>query len=100
MFSIEQIRANCHTVDRQLLLMIYEEHCETNRLLRVKANEKEQEGHLPSDDDISTAQVDLDSLKRPELMKLMSKLSDKPQGWNKWETDDMRRYLRGDNGDE
>src|SRR5690348_14779038 len=96
MYTIEQIKENMHSIDRQLLYMIYEQQTETNRLLRLLTNENKQEDDpLPSDEHINAATDDIDSLKRPELMKRIAKLSNKPQGWNKWETEDMRKHLKG-----
>ncbi|OXM83967.1 hypothetical protein [Paenibacillus rigui] len=40
--------------------------------------------------------IDIDSLKRPDLMKLMAQRDDAPQGWNKWGTEEMRKFIKGD----
>jgi hypothetical protein len=85
MFSLETIKGNITTVDRQLLLMIYEELHEMNCLLGQLVNENKP---------VTDEHTDLESLKRPELMKRMSKLGNAPQGWNRWETEQIRKHLR------
>lgn len=88
MFTLEQIKGNITTVDRQLLLMNYEAQLETHRLLNILIENKQAEpAHIEIEED-------LDALKRPELMKRIAKLSNKPQGWNKWETEHMRKHLK------
>lgn len=93
MFSIEQIKGNLTTVDRQLLLMIYEQQVETNRLLRLTTNENKPEEETP-DNPIEQITDDLSALKRQDLMKRMAKLSNTPQGWNRWDTEQIRQHLR------
>ncbi|MNI30716.1 hypothetical protein D3C73_845700 [compost metagenome] len=92
MYSLELIESNLTTMDRQLLYMIYKEQKETNELLRSLVNVNKQDDTGP-DTHIST--VELDDIKRPELMKRIARLSNKPQGWNKWETEEMRNFLKG-----
>lgn len=94
MYSINQIKENITTIDRQLLFMIYEEQKETNRLLSILANENNQSDIAPVTH-IEGSESDLDTLKRPELMKRFAKLSNKPQGWNKWDTEVIRNHLKG-----
>lgn len=47
---------------------------------------------------VSPKQDQEPELKRQDLMKEIAKLENKPQGWNKWETEKMREYLRGKAG--
>ncbi len=93
MFTLEQIKKNLTTIDRQLLLMIYEEQRETNRLLRLLANESKPDTEIP-DEPIERVTDDLSSLKRPALMQRMAKLGNTPQGWNKWDTEKIRQHLK------
>jgi hypothetical protein len=93
MYSMEQIKSNLN-IDRQLQVMIYEQLVIQNDLLRTLFNGNNQVNSTPVID-INDSQEDIDSLKRPELMKRIAKLSNKPQGWNKWETEDMRKHLKG-----
>lgn len=95
MHSLEQIKANVNTIDRQLLLMIYEQQVETNRLLALLINENSGTKQEPSDDHTHTSQDAIESLKRPELMKLIAKLPNKPMGFQKWGTEQMRDHLKG-----
>lgn len=95
MYTLEQIKENIHSIDRQLSLMIYEQLVENNRLLRIVTNDNNDDGTKLSPELIKGSTDDIDSLKRPELMKRIAKLSNKPQGWNKWETEDMRKHLKG-----
>lgn len=94
MFNLDQIKGNITTVDRQLLLLIYEQQIETNRMLGLLTNDSKPEQDTP-DESIERNTEELESLKRPELMKRMSKLSNSPQGWNRWETEKIRTHLKG-----
>lgn len=87
-YSRDEIEKNLNSIDRQLLLMIYDEMKEMNHLLRQLTNENKQVDPEPEP-------INLDELKRPELMKRMARLQNKPQGWNKWETEDIRKHLKG-----
>lgn len=95
MYSLEQIKANVTTIDRQLALMQYEQQIETNRLLALLINENSGIKQEPSDDHTHDPQGAIESLKRPDLMKLMAKLPDKPMGFHKWGTEQMRDHLKG-----
>jgi hypothetical protein len=93
-YSREEIAKNLNSIDRQLLLMIYDELCEQNRLLRHITNENDRDTQIP-DEHKETSTNDLDALKRPELLKRMATLSNNPQGWHKWGTEDIRKHLKG-----
>lgn len=95
MYSLDQIKANVNTIDRQLALMQYEQQVETNRLLTLLINENNGTKHEPSDDHTDATEDTIESLKRPELMKLMAKLPNKPMGFQKWGTEQMRDHLKG-----
>lgn len=82
---LEQLVQQISKTDQQLMYYLILEQQETNRLLRQMI---ENEQDTPDT-------IDFDELKRPELMKRIAKLSNKPQGWNKWETEQMRDYLKG-----
>lgn len=83
MFTEDQLRGNINTVDRQLLYDIRELIREQNGLLKaIVSSENKPET------------VDINNLKRPELMKLMSR-KNPPQGWNKWGNDEIIQYLKG-----
>lgn len=48
-YSREDIEANLNSIDRQLMLMVYDQLCENNRLLAILANEKEQVTQMPDE---------------------------------------------------
>lgn len=79
---LEQVVQQISRTDQQLQYYLILEQQETNRLLRQLLGEKTEE----------TSEID--ELKRPELMKRMAKLENKPQGWNKWDTEEIRKHLR------
>jgi hypothetical protein len=83
--KLELLEKQISRTDQQLIYYLILEQQETNRLLRKLAGEESQE---QSDGDI-------DSMKRQDLMKRMAQLKDKPAGWNKWETEDIRKHLKG-----
>lgn len=80
---LEQVASQISRTDQQLLYHLIMEQQETNRLLRQVVENKSAE--------VTEA---VESLKRPELMKRIAKLENKPQGWNTWGTEQMRRYLK------
>lgn len=75
---LEIVKAQISRTDQQLMYHLIMEQQETNRLLRQIIGEKNP----------------IDELKRPELMKRIAQLENKPTGWNKWGTEDMRNYLK------
>ena len=80
---LEQVVQQISRTDQQLQYYLILEQQETNRLLRQLLGEKT----------VNNVES-LDELKRPELMKRMSQLENKPQGFNKWGTEEMRNYLK------
>lgn len=82
---LEQVALQISRTDQQLQYYLILEQQETNRLLRMMMENKQE----------SPETIDIETIKRPELMKQFAKLSNKPQGWNKWETEQMRDYLKG-----
>lgn len=79
---LEQVVQQISRTDQQLQYYLILEQQETNRLLRQLLGVNTEE----------TSEID--ELKRPELMKRMSQLENKPQGFNKWGTEEMRTYLK------
>ena len=80
MFTEEQVKGSINSVERQLLWDIRNLLIEQNELLRKSLEGKNADP--------------IDELKRPELMKRMAKLDNRPPGWNKWETEAMRKFLK------
>jgi hypothetical protein len=95
MHSLEQIKANLTSIDRQLSLMIYEELVEIKCLLQAITNDKERDIPVVPDDHTHAPESAIESLKRPELMKLIAKMKNKPIGFQKWGTKQMREHLKG-----
>jgi len=85
-YPIEQIQKNLLSTEHQLLYKLYEAQTKTNRLLTLLVGETKQE-EAPQANDI-------DHLKRPQLMQLMAKLPNKPQGFHKWDTEVMRKHIK------
>jgi len=82
-YPLDQIASQVSRVDQQLLYHLILEQQETNRLLRSLAA-KEQ------------GPMSIDELKRPELMKRMAKLSNKPKGWNSMTNEEIIEHLKGE----
>jgi hypothetical protein len=82
---IELLEKQISRTDQQLLMHLIIEQRETNRLLAQMIGST-------VNNDVSTDPVD--GYKRQELMKRISRLPIKPPGWNKWETEDMRKLLK------
>lgn len=84
---LDQLVQQFSRTDQQLQYYLIIEQQETNRLLRQLIGEKEP---------VKTEETEnlLNGLKRPELMKRIAKLENKPQGWNTWGTEEMRKYLK------
>lgn len=78
---LDQVVQQISRTDQQLQYYLILEQQETNRLLRQLLGDKQETNEL-------------DELKRPELMKRLAKLENKPQGFNKWGTEEMRQYLK------
>lgn len=81
-YPLDQVAQQVNKTDQQLIYHLILEQQETNRLLR-----KLVEGQA---DEIDSEE----SIKRPELMKRMAKLPNKPQGWNKWSNEEIMQYLK------
>lgn len=77
--TLEQLEKNLIKTEHHLMYHLVLEQQETNRLLR----------------EMSKGVETREEIKRPELMKRMAKLKDKPQGWNKWSNEEMIEHLRG-----
>lgn len=82
-YPMEQLEKNLMSTESQLLYKLCTEQMETNRLLSLLVGEKQQ-----------PVEGNIDHLKRPQLMQLMAKLPDKPQGFHKWDTEVMRKHLK------
>lgn len=80
-YPLDQVAQQVNKTDQQLIYHLILEQQETNRLLRKLIEGQSEE-------------TDGDSLKRPELMKRMAKLPNKPQGWNKWSNEEIMQYLK------
>lgn len=83
---LEQVVQQISKTDQQLQYYLILEQQETNRLLRQMIEQKQA---VPETID------DVGELKRPDLMKCMSKIK-APQGWQKWSNDKMIEYLKGE----
>lgn len=79
---LEQIEKNLIKTEHHLIYHLVLEQQETNRLLREIV-------------DSSKGVETREEIKRPELMKRMSRLANKPEGWNKWSNETMIEYLKG-----
>lgn len=77
---LEQVMQQISRTDQQLQYYLIIEQQETNRLLRQLIGENSNQPL---------------SEKRPELMRRMAKLKDKPQGWNKWSNEQIIDHLKG-----
>jgi hypothetical protein len=82
MFSNEEIKRNINNVERQILFNIQNLLVEQNDLLKQLITEKSSNA-----DDIQ--------LKRPDLMKAVSKLKEKPKGWHTMSNDKLIEILEG-----
>ena len=82
---LEQVAAQISRTDQQLQYHLILEQQETNRLLRELLNRREPE----------LKETAVEEVKRPELMRRMAKLKDKPQGWNKWSNEQIQAHLKG-----
>lgn len=87
LIGIEMLSQQASRIDQQLLLHVVLELQETNRLLRQIADGSAQ------GDRIEVTET-MEQPKRPELMKLMAALPDKPVGFNKWSNEKMIEYLK------
>lgn len=76
---LDQIEKNLIKTEHHLMYHLIKEQQETNRLLR----------------EMSKGVETREEIKRPELMKRMAKLSDKPPGWNKWSNEEIIEHLKG-----
>lgn len=82
---LELVAQQISRTDQQLMYHLIMEQKETNRLLNELVGQSQGTGEAPETSDI----------KRPELMKRMAKLKDKPQGWIKWSNEQIADHLKG-----
>lgn len=83
LLPLEVVEKQVSKTDQQLMLHLILEQKETNRLLNLLIGQS-----------ATTEEVPIDDLKRPEIMKRVSELPNKPQGWQKWGTEEMRNLLK------
>ncbi|MDQ0062384.1 hypothetical protein [Paenibacillus harenae] len=79
---LDQVERNLVKTEHHLMFHLILEQQETNRLLREISE---------SSKGVETRE----EIKRPELMKRMAKLANKPQGWNKWSNEEIIEHLKG-----
>jgi hypothetical protein len=84
--SLDELSSNLSKPETALLYHLVLEQRETNRLLTQLFDGKPAK---------EAEAVDIDELKRPELMKRISKTK-APQGWQKWSNDKLIAYLKGE----
>lgn len=83
LLPLETVEKQVSKTDQQLMLHLILEQKETNRLLTLLLGQS-----------VATEEVSIDELKRPDIMKRVSELPNKPQGWQKWGTEEMRNLLK------
>jgi transcription initiation factor IIE alpha subunit len=83
LLPLETVEKQVSKTDQQLMLHLILEQKETNRLLNLLLGQS-----------VVTEVVSIDELKRPDIMKRVSELPDKPSGWQKWGTEEMRKLLK------
>ena len=81
----EQLVQQISKTDQQLMYYLILEQKETNRLLLQMIENKQE----------TPETIDFEELKRPELMKQMARLKNKPNGWNKMSNEEMISHLKG-----
>jgi hypothetical protein len=72
-----QVEGNINSVEKQLLYDIL------NELKVLREDLKSIDTNIPFNEETPLT-IDYTSMKRPELMKLVSELDNKPQGWTKF----------------
>ena len=83
---LEQVVQQISRTDQQLQYYLIIEQQETNRLLRQLIENKQE----------TPEKIDsIEGLKRPELMKRMAMMKNKPHGWNKFSNDEIIKHLKG-----
>ena len=80
------IEGNINSVTNQLLYNIWQE------LKGIREDLKSSNTNIPFSDEKSL-RVDYTSMKRPELMKLVTDLEDKPEGWTKFSNKELIKLL-------
>lgn len=81
MFTNDEIKRNLNNLERQILFNIQNLLTEQNELIKQLINEKPSKAdHI---------------LKRPDLMKAVSKLKEKPKGWQTMGNDKLNELLKG-----
>jgi hypothetical protein len=83
---LDRIEGHLRNPDQSLMYHLVIQQQETNRLLTQLVEGKPKEAEA----------VNIDELNRQELMKEFAKLPNNPKGWNKWQTEDMRKHLKGE----
>jgi predicted HTH transcriptional regulator len=83
LLPLDVVEKQVSKTDQQLMLHLIMEQKETNRLLTQLLGQS-----------ASAGPGSIDELKRPEIMKRVSELPEKPQGWQKWGTEEMRKLLK------
>lgn len=85
LYPIEQLKDQLNKTEQQLLYHLVIQQMETNRLLNQLLGSKPvQEAET----------VNIDDLKRPDLMKRM-KEKNPPKGWIAWSNEKMVAHLKG-----
>lgn len=85
LMPLDQLTSHLSRPDQSLMYHMILQQMETNRLLSL---------FIPPQPEKKEAE-NIDDLKRQELMKKIAKLDNKPQGWNRWDTEAMRKHLKG-----
>lgn len=88
----EQLESQLSRTDQQLQYYMILEQRETNRLLRLLTENKQETEPIQPE---KSAVIEFDSMKRPELMRKMSSLLGNPSGWQKWSNAKMLEHLKG-----
>lgn len=91
---LEQLEQQISRTDQQLWYYMVLEQKETNRLLRLLTENKQDTPEPILKRPEKSAVIEFDSMKRPELMRKMSLLSGNPSGWNLWSNDKIKSYLK------
>lgn len=86
LMPLNQIEPHLNRPDQYLLYHLVTQQMETNRLLNILIGEKPVMKEAEA--------VNIDNLNRQELMKAIAKIPNNPKGWNKWQTEDMRKHLK------
>ena len=80
------IEGNINTVTNQLLYNIWQE------LKGIREDLKSSNTNIPFSENPSL-KIDYTEMKRPELMKLVTDLGNKPEGWTKFSNKELIKLL-------